>query len=285
MRASIQAVIVAVAAVSAAACAGATVGSGVGDTYFEEAPYYAGRAVPSGAKVAHLPISYQRGAAQPASFDPSDRGNGPVAALVADMNAYLEALDASVRIDARPSGTAPDVQFGCQTPTDEDCENMNERRPLRLAVARPSRTWVDWAAAEAVSVDADAVLLITLEVGNYVPRQRNWRGSKEVRLGTGYSADLPWLTGTNKPISVLQLTGALVARDGRAVRAGAEGLIARRTNLLIAALDAQALITDDDVERLRTQRRDDLPGAPLVWQAALSNLVAELTGRPELAVR
>lgn len=31
--------------------------------------------------------------------------------------------------------------------------------------------------------------------------------------------------------------------------------------------------------------RTDLPGEPLVWQVALRNLIAELTGRPELAMQ
>ncbi|HSM60010.1 MAG TPA: hypothetical protein VK849_04395, partial [Longimicrobiales bacterium] len=59
---------------------------------------------------------------------------------------------------------------------------------------------------------------------------------------------------------------------------GAEGLLARRTDLKLSAIGAQELVTDEDVERLLTERRDDLPGAPLVWQAALRNLVAGLLG-------
>jgi hypothetical protein len=45
------------------------------------------------------------------------------------------------------------------------------------------------------------------------------------------------------------------------------------------------MISDEDVQRLRTARREDLPGQPLVWQVGLRNLVAQLTGRPELAAR
>lgn len=273
------------AALSLHACAGATVGSGVGDTYFEAAPYYAGRIVPPGGTIAHLPIVFQRGATQPASFDPSDRQGTPVAALLAEMNAYLDSLGVTVRIDATPAGTAPDVHFGCERMPDDDCENADSRRPQRLAVGRPSRSWVEWAEAEAAQVGADRVLLISLEVGNYMPRQRNWRGQKEVQLGTGYAVDLPWLTGIDRPVSVLQITGALIDAEGRAIRIGAEGLIARRTNLLIASVGAQAIIGDDDVERIRTSRRQDLRSQPLVWQAALGNLVAQLTGHHEVELR
>jgi hypothetical protein len=81
-------------------------------------------------------------------------------------------------------------------------------------------------------------------------------------------------------VSVLQLTGALVERDGRAIRIGAEGMLARRTSLLASAVGLQALITDKEVDELRTARRDDLAGGPVVWQVALRNLVAGLASRP-----
>jgi len=74
-------------------------------------------------------------------------------------------------------------------------------------------------------------------------------------------------------------------RDGMAIRIGSEGVLARRTSLVMSGLGAQALISDDDVQQLRTLRRDDLPGQPLVWQAALRQLVADLTARKELAQR
>jgi hypothetical protein len=96
---------------------------------------------------------------------------------------------------------------------------------------------------------------------------------------------VPFLTSLDTPAQVLQLTGALIDRDGSAIRIGAEGLFARRTGVLVTSLGAQELLTDEDIERVRTGRRDELPGRPLVWQAALRNLVAELTGRPEVAAR
>ena len=69
-------------------------------------------------------------------------------------------------------------------------------------------------------------------------------------------------------MAVVQLTGALVGRDGSAVRIGAEGMMAKRTNIALSALGADArdpTRTSND----RTLRREDLPGQPLVWQVAL----------------
>jgi hypothetical protein len=283
---------------------GSTLRSGVGDAFFDRAPYYAGHRVFERGVVVHLPIHFHT---PDASFGPAELAGSGLTSLLAEMNAYLDDLGASRALapGTQPgaserrgppgdtgagaaaviAGTPPDVQFGCERIPGDDCQDADDRRPMRLAVARPSRNWVESVRTEAVRADADRVLVISLEVGNYLPRQRNWRGDKEVQLGTGYSVAVPWLTALDRPASVLQVTGALMDLEGRAVRIGAEGLVARRTNIILGGFGIQALISDEDVERARTTRRDDLPGQPLVWQAALSNLVAELTGRPDLASR
>jgi hypothetical protein len=278
----------------AASCAGSTFGSGVGDEQLEHPPWYAGDRVSAGTRIVHFPISYQRGNQGAPSFDPSGAPGTPIAALLGDMNRYLDSLGVTTRASATGAvrGTPPDVMFGCVTDATGDCapDPLGEpvdlaRRTLRLAIARPSDSWVEAVRPIGASAGASRTLLITLEVGQYWTRQRNLRGSKEVELGTGYAVDVPWLTSLETPVTVLQLTGALLAPDGDAVRIGAEGLFPRRTRLLVSAIGGQELLSDDDVERVRTLRREDLPGAPLVWQAALRNLLAELTGRRELAIR
>jgi len=128
-------------------------------------------------------------------------------------------------------------------------------------------------------VGTERALVVTLEVGQYLPRQKGWRGDKIVELGTGHVAELPWLTSLETPVVVLQLTGVVTDREGRAVRIGAEGILAKRTRLGISAIGGQELLTDEDVARARTLRRDDLPGRPLAWQVAMRELVSRLTGR------
>jgi hypothetical protein len=156
---------------------------------------------------------------------------------------------------------------------------------MRLAVGRPSADWTAWAGAAMSQAGLPNALSITVEVGDYFVRQKGLRGSKEVELGSGYTVSLPWLTGLDTPVNVLQVTGALMNPDGTAARIAAEGMLAKRTGMVVGAFGAQEIVTEDDVAQLRAARRTDLPGQPLVWQVALRNLVAELTGRPELAVR
>ena len=275
------------------ACAGTTIGSGVGDAYLERPPFYAGAAVTDTGRIGHLGVAYQRGATQETIFEPAAESGSPIAALLREMNAYLDSLGASapVVVAATPTGRAPDVQFSCETNAEDECATADEgmlgdrEEKMRLAVARPSAEWVAWLNPALDASGASRALVLTLEIGDYRMTQKSWRGDKAVFLGTNYSVNVPWLTSLETPVNVLQLTGALIDREGKAVRIGAEGLLAKRTRLLVSSIGGQELIGDEDVQQLRTARRQDLPGQPLVWQVALRHLVAQLTGRQAVAAR
>jgi hypothetical protein len=289
------AVVLAPAAVSACATSGATLGSGVGDSFLEHPPYYAeGDWALEGSSglTGHLPIEYQRGSTQPEIFDPSV--SDAIVALVADMNTYLDSLEMTRRlvegkrvsaVAYAPSRRGPDVQFGCVTlsvaPEDEcaldgDAVLGRGGHGMRLAVGRPSREWTAWMGQVLADQDVGQTLVITLEVGQYLVRQRGFRGRKELELGTSHTVELPWLTSLETPVAVVQLTGALVRRDGTALRIGAEGLLAHRTGIVLSGFGAQELVSDDDIRQLRSARREDLPGHPLVWRVGLRTLVERL---------
>ena len=284
-----------------AACAttGATFKSGVGDTYFDHPPFHAGASVRAGTPAGVFPIAYQRGATQAAAMDPGAGAGTPMAALLDEMNRYLDSLGVGTKLVVTAArGTPPDVQFGCRTSgiSLDDCVDPDSLEAshgvfskgtgaLRLAVGRPSKDWTAWADSAMARANVPTALVLKLETGWYYVQQRNLKGSKQVELGTGYTASFPWLTSLDAPVNVLQLTGALMDRNGLAIRIGAEGMLAKRTSFKVSVLGAQSLISDDDVEALRTARRTDLPGQPLVWHVALRNLVAQLTGNSEVAAR
>lgn len=303
LRAGGRAILASVAPLLLASCAttGATFRSGVGDAHLEHPPYYAGAAVIANERpIGHLPIAYQRGATQAPIFEPEGGSDSPAAALLREMNAYLDSLGATKGLVSAgasiPSGTPPDVMFGCETDPAGDCltpgavtegafQRSGDDPTMRLAVGRPSTDWTTGMRAALDRAGAGRALVLTLEVAPYRITRTGWRNSKSVALGTGYSVKLPWLTSIDEPVQVLQLTGVLVDADGRAVRIGAEGLFARRTGIVASGAGLQALVTDEDVAKLRTTRREDLAGQPLVWQVALRHLVAQLTGKQELALR
>jgi hypothetical protein len=286
----------------ATACAstGATLNSGVGDAFPEHPPYYAGAAraavAADASRLGYVPIAFQRGASQSAIFDPSDAPGSPTAALLAEMTVYLDSLLAgetrAIRLAAPRAGGSsfvpPDVRFGCLTESgapDDDCVvDANSalgrgRQQMRLAVGRPSPEWTAAMREAMSSAGVQRTLVITLEVGQMLPRQSGVLGQKGVELGTGNTASLPWLTSLETPVAVLQLTGALVDPDGKAMRIGAEGIAAKRTRFALSGIGGQELLRDEDVAQARTARRGDLPGQPLDWQVALRHLVAQLTGR------
>ncbi len=271
------------------AAAPAPLSGQVSDRELEHPPYYAGRkAADTPPAVGHFPVLYQVGAEHEALFDPPGSEGTAVAALLRAMNEYLDGLGATVAIrpGPPPPGSGPDVSFGCPTdPSGECIERDDETAParagtrMRLAVTGPSRAWRRWAADALAGAGVDAAVVLTLEVGQYWMRQRGLRGAKVVELGSDHEASLPWLTSLETPVTVLQVTGALVDREGRVRRIGAEGLIARRTAFRLSVLGAQELITDEDVEAVRAGLREDLPGHPVGWKVALRRMLEELTGR------
>ena len=265
-------------------CAAGALQMGLGPQSFRRAPYYTGR-TPATGPVAWLPITYQRGGAQPPSWDP--QGGAAMSALLADMNAYLDTIAPGARLTMPTPlpGSPPDVRFACAmdvagdclTESDEPSTPAEEARSMTLSVERGSGSFSAWLTPALSAAGAQHAILITLELAPFWPRQTGLRGNKVVDLGTGYSQDLPWLTALDDPIWAVELTGAVLDSTGRAVRIGAEGLFAKRTRFAVGAIGGQEMVTDEDIAQLRTLRRADLPGEPLVWQAALRELVAGLT--------
>ena len=274
---------------SACATTGATFRSGVGDSFLEHPPYYAGKRVAEvqpAPRIVHFPVEFQRGASQAPMFDPASGQGSSVAALLTDINTFLDSLSGAALPAIGGKGhVAPNVYFGCDSDPSGDCMERGDstlgRRgtTMKLAVARPSPEWIARLKTSLDSAGATHALVLTLEVGQYWTRQSGLRGSKSVELGTDYSVPLPWLTSLEAPVSVLQLTGALIDREGRAVRIGAEGILAQRSPLAASAVGAQRVIVEADVENARTLRHTSLPGQPLAWRVAVCHLLTELASK------
>jgi hypothetical protein len=269
-----------------------TMGSGVEPVALHRPPYYAGSgALPAGAVVAHAPVTYQRGATAPVGADPDDRPGSAIAALLGEMNDYLDRIRSAAPVPLTAvRGRPPDVFFGCHAPAAILCDANAPMLPGRTAPAggagprhwlginRPAGSWVGGAASALESAGATHLLVVTLELGEYWPREAG--AVPVVELGTGHRADLRWHTDLSEPIHVLQLTGALLDAGGKALRIGAEGLMARPGGLALSLVGAQGRIRERDIEAFRHARREDLPGAPPVWQVALRALVAGLLDPP-----
>ena len=249
----------------------------------ERPPYYdtyADFSTPQGGAVGHLPIGVD------VAEMPGAGGRALLAPLLEAMNTYLDTAGWSVKLAAAasPAG-APWAYVGSGRGLQERSHVAGDSASLSVMVIRsvgPSRNWADRLRPIADRQHVSYVLAISLGPAEYyIRRLPGLTFRKELELGTGYRVPVGWLNDLGRSVPVLHLTGLLLTLDGKVLRAGAEGIMAKRRTFLGTMLSIQNALTEDDINSVLTSlRRDDLEGHPLVWQVALQNLVRQLLGAP-----
>lgn len=239
----------------------------------------------AGAAVGVLPVALDRELA--ASFEYGDRGAG-FAPIVAFVQARLAADPGLRALDAAtlPATGLPRVFVGSAAGDLAPPDAMQSRSPLDvfppmvLFVERPTRAWRAAARDSLSAAGLTQLLVIRVSVSQYPKQQRGFT-RKAVLLGTGHEAPVKFLTAVDKPLEVLQVSGLLVDADGRVLRAGAEGVLYRDTPFLAQTFDITRMLDDEALAAaLDSERRQDLPGAPLALEVAVDNLVAQLLQDP-----
>jgi len=148
--------------------------------------------------------------------------------------------------------------------------------PMVLRLGEPTDAWRQSVASMLAARGAQHAILVTLGVSQY-PKDREGAFGKKVVLGTGHEEPIRFLTAEDKLLEVLQLTGVLVDAQGRVLRAGAEGILARDTPFAAQVVDVEKSLDDRTLEHAFTdERREDLPGSPAAWKVALETLLAQL---------
>jgi len=228
----------------------------------------------------------------PAVLDPEfahslayGRRAGEFAPIVAALNGALDGQSCCRLLPAAalPAG-APHVYFGSADgelapPEARDQVLPHDQfPPMVMHVRRPSAAWQQAMAGLLAREGATHAILVSLGVSQY-PKGREGAFGKKVVLGTGHEEPVRFLTAEDKLLEVLQLTGVLVNAQGRVVKAGAEGILARDTPFAAQVFDVEKTLDDRTLQAvLTTERRKDLPGEPMKWQVALDNLLWQLRG-------
>ncbi len=180
------------------------------------------------------------------------------------IDSYLDSLEWSAPLDASllPAKGALYVDVR----SEEESELENHPPAMILSTRTPSAPWRDSLSHIAEEASVEYVLYVSLGRSEYSKR-----------------------TDYDEPLAVVHIKGMLLDRNGKIVRAGAEGIIARDTDLGDELLygvfgsDADPSISADDIAGLSTEeRREDLPGQPLKWKVATQNLLAQLLMREEV---
>lgn len=203
-----------------------------------------------------------------------------LAPLAAAMDARLAAMDCCSPGAVPPADDgAPWVYVGsaggesAPPEAEQFIEEYEKFPPMVLHVEFASAAWQAELAAQPA---ATAYLWLRLALVDYPGADEGLFGKKVV-LGERHEVKRPFLRAELQPIQVLQVTGALLAPDGRVIAAGAEGIHAVDTPFKAQIFGLQKEIDPGEIEAvIHELRRDDLPGRPLKWEAALDNLVYRL---------
>jgi hypothetical protein len=228
----------------------------------------------------------------PAVLDPEladslsyGRRAGEFAPILAALNGALadasccRLLPAAVLPSGGPHVYVGSADGGLAPPEAQDQVLSHDQfPPMVMHVRRPGAAWQHAMADLLAREGATHALLVSLGVTQY-PKGREGAFGKKVVLGTGHEEPVRFLTAEDKLLEVLQLTGVLVNAQGQVVRAGAEGILARDTPFAAQVFDVEKSLDDLTLQAvLTTERRKDLPGEPMKWQAALDNLLWQLRG-------
>lgn len=154
--------------------------------------------------------------------------------------------------------------------------DYDEYAPLVVHLQYPSATWSLAVAEELAARGDSSAVLLWIGFSHYPKADRGLFGKKVV-LGTGYEAPVPFLSSMDEPVELLQVSGVLVDRTGRVVRAAAEGIVHKETPFWAQTLGLRRELDHDEVARvIEGVHRDDLPARPLAWEAALTALLESL---------
>jgi hypothetical protein len=248
---------------------------------FDRPPYYHGRLPAAARPIGHVAVSFRD---EPGSLDLTPNRSPALAGLLDSLRVELDRLALTrplpggdwpmrdgpqVRFGARRGGTGPDVSLAPG--------EIDTREPRRMAFEYdgPGRAWKE-RVRHGANDSVRAVLVVQLGFADQWPRQVSWKGAKSIEIGTESRVPVPWLTSLDDPVQVLQLTGAVLTPEGKLLRLGAEGLLARRTGMLASTLGAQETLREEEIAALAEPGPD---GAP-AWHAALRQLVRGLCEGP-----
>lgn len=158
-------------------------------------------------------------------------------------------------------------------------EEFEKYPPMIIYMSKGKDDWKEAVFNTASEYEVEYLMKIWISFAQY-PKSDKGLVKKKVILGTNYESEIRFFSAIDKPVEVLQLSAFLTDKNGSIVRAGAEGLIYNDTPFWLQVLEVEELIDDKMLAHLlHEERREELPGNPLVLDIALSNLIAQLLDR------
>lgn len=208
--------------------------------------------------------------------------------LLFEMNQHMDSLGfTSKMLSEIPDKGAPYLFVGSSEAetappvTAMMRDEYDKYPPMSMYLEKGSKDWRQKYSELMKQHQGDYALLVWVGLTEY-PKANKGTFKKKVVLGTGYEREIRFLSAEDKPVEVLQLTGLLLDNEGKILRAGAEGFLHEDSPFWVQVMEVKTTVDDNAINKLLTEeRREDLPGKPLSWKVALTNLLFELTDTPK----
>jgi hypothetical protein len=207
--------------------------------------------------------------------------------LAERMNTYLDSLEIthtlaadSLLLKGQPRVFVGSSEAETALPGSDMMRQEHDKyAPMIIALKKPAKEWKTALNEQLDTVRGAYVLCIKLAFAEY-PKSDMGLFMKKVRLGTNYDRVIRFLSAEDEAVEVLQVTGILLDKKGDVLRAGAEGIIYKDSPFWAQVFDVKKGVDDKAIEKLiSAQKRDDLPGKPLAWKAALDMLLKQLSAQ------
>lgn len=224
----------------------------------------------------------------PISTDGPEDGvrNQALRVLADELDRYIQSLEWVHPVDFQPPGRGVPVAYagvsdGEYAPAGATTGFDDEKRPPMILYAqKPSAAWRAELSSQLDAHDLQGAIVVAIGFSEF-PKSYRTTFKKRVLLGTGYEADIRFLSAEFEPVHVLYVTGMFLDRDGSIVSAAAEGVLSEDTSFWAQSFGVRKEIdTNSVLKALDEERRDDLPGNPLKLHVAVHNLLAQLLGEP-----
>jgi hypothetical protein len=258
---------------------------------FTKPPYYKTfqkKSAPNRSNTVVVPIRPYSGI-----YNPSMNNTDALEYMTEKMNQYLDLAGSirGVKVPALKHTHWPETYYGDEGLSSFQESSYSGNRKTALYITEPSKQWKEEAGQLLNEANADYVIVINLILTEVYMRS-DWRGRKEVPLGTGHTLKQPWLSDLDTPLGVVALSGAVYDRNGKLIRSGVEGIAAAKPQFWQNALlktfvkgkFSEVGDVDDPYTVLHEYKRTDLPGEPPAWQIALHNLIAQLVQDEEALI-
>ncbi len=236
-------------------------------------------------RIFHLPVDVSRESVFDLSYEDRKMSLRP---LLEALNDYVDSLNLSQPFQdpsALPAKGEPYVYVGSSEgenapPGSETLRTDTDKYPPMMIYAeKPSEEWQQVFTRMLQNTGGQYLLIIDLSFVQY-PKADRGLFNKKVVLGTDYEQNINFFSAEDKPVEVLQVTGMILNQQGKIIRAGAEGILAKDTPFFLQVLDIQKDIDNQAIRKLlEDERREELPGKPLKWKVAVGNLMKHLLER------